>query len=283
MYLIADSGGTSCKWALVEKNKISYYTTPSVYPIYNSEEEIYNTLNDFLMPQLLKKNKLIKHIIFFGTGLTNLKNRSKIEQVLFKLFTPIKNIEIYTDIEACCLLIDIPCAIVSILGTGSNTAQSEYGKMTFNRKGLGFILGDEGSGAYLGKLFIQAYLYQDLTETTMNEFEKIFNINYDKIIQAVYSEKSPNKFLANFVPYIIDNKHQTEFRLLIEKSFYDYFERHISRINQFQQKPIYFFGTLANICKDELYSMAHKFQHNQLNFIENTIKQLSQNYQNKIK
>ncbi len=282
MYLIADSGGTTCKWGLVQKNKITYYTTPSVYPFFNSEQEIYNTIFKYLIPQLNTPIKQINEIIFFGTGLTNVENRNKIKQVLSKLFKEVKNTEIYTDIEACCLLTDVPDAIVSIIGTGSNTALSEHGKMTFNRKGLGFILGDEGSGAYLGKLFIQAYLYNEMNELTRNEFEQKFNLNYDKIMQAIYVDKSPNLFLANIVPYILENKKNCEFEKLITQSFNDYFERHILTIKNSQHYPIYFFGSLANLCKKELQITADKFQIKEIRFIENTIQQLSQKYQNKL-
>ena len=156
-YLIADSGSTTCEWCIVNNNKKTKFTTIGINPYFLSKQEIVAILLAEVLPQIGKKT--IDNIYFYGTGLGNIANTIIVKSVLKTVF-PTSKIDINTDMLAAArsLLINKK-GIACILGTGSNIAFYDGKKNAKSSPGLGYILGDEGSGSYLGKKVLQYYLY----------------------------------------------------------------------------------------------------------------------------
>jgi glucosamine kinase len=183
--LIADSGATKCEWCLlVDGKKKKTIITDGLSPYFLTADQITALLQMHLLPKI--KNFTPKNIFFYGTGLANPANAKVINRVLKKIFTKAK-IEINHDLTAAArALCGKQKGIACILGTGANAGYYNGKKIAKNSPGLGYILGDEGSGAYLGKKVVQYYLYQTFDEELMARFNKRFNTNKDEILNKVY-------------------------------------------------------------------------------------------------
>jgi len=155
-YLIADSGATKCHWTLLQNNQITTLHTIGISPYFLSTAEI----TQLLEKAFAKKTNVskIEAVYFYGTGLSNPKNVLSLKKALKSVFKNAK-LAIETDLVAAARA---SCqnnkGVVCILGTGSNTGFYNGKKITKNSPGLGYVLGDEGSGAYLGKKVIQYFL-----------------------------------------------------------------------------------------------------------------------------
>ena len=207
--LIADSGATKCEWCLlVDGKKKKSIITDGLSPYFLTADQITALLQKHLLPNI--KNFTPKNIFFYGTGLANPANAKVIKSVLKGLFTKAK-IEINHDLTAAArALCGKQKGIACILGTGANAGYYNGNKIAKNSPGLGYILGDEGSGAYLGKKVVQYYLYQTFDEELMARFTKRFNTSKDEILKLIYQINqvshlivrgySPNYIIFRYIP-----------------------------------------------------------------------------------
>ena len=193
--LIADSGSTKCEWCLVadKKKKI---ITQGISPYFLSEEQVLNILQKEVIGKI--KNIHVDEVFYYGTGLGSQENAKFIKRILKKVF-PAAAIETRIDLLAAARAV---CGhdkgIACILGTGSNSCYYDGKKIVKNSPGLGYVLGDEGSGSYLGKKVIQYFLYNTFDEELMLQFKKQFNTNITEILENVYTKPQPNRYLASF-------------------------------------------------------------------------------------
>jgi N-acetylglucosamine kinase-like BadF-type ATPase len=202
--LIADSGSTKCEWCLINNGKKKTILTQGISPYFLDTNQIIELLQKELLPKL--KNVEIANIYFYGTGLSNVNNVKIVNAALKKLFKGAK-IEINHDLLAAArALCGNKKGIACILGTGSNSCFFNGKKIVKNSPGLGYVLGDEGSGAYLGKKVLQYYLYQTFDEDLLSRFEKQFNTNKTEILDAVYKKPLTNRYLATFNNFLVDNR-----------------------------------------------------------------------------
>ena len=199
-YIIADSGATKCQWTIVQNNKKQSISTIGISPYFLSTVEI----AAILVKAFSKKINVekINAIYFYGTGLSNPDNVKSLKKAL-KLVFKNATLDIQTDLVAAARA---TCqknkGIACILGTGSNTGYYNGKIIAKNSPGLGYILGDEGSGAYLGKKVLQYFLYKTFDEELMLCFEKKYNLNRSEILNKIYQEPLPNKYLASFAIFL---------------------------------------------------------------------------------
>ena len=148
--------------------------------------------------------------------------------------------------------------IIAILGTGSNTGLYKDGKIIKNISSLGYILGDEGSGAVIGKTFLKAFLNKELPKNIEENFNNEFNLKLDDIIQKIYKEPFPNRFLASFIPFIFANKSDDFVQNLLLDCFTDFFEKTILKYENYQNYKIKIIGSVAHFFNDEIKIAAKK-------------------------
>jgi glucosamine kinase len=229
MILIADSGSTKTDWRLIDEHQqIHQYTTQGINPYFQSTEEISKVLQHELLPQLKSGMQHSKSgIHFYGAGCGTPFKKKAVEAALTVLF-PASTVEINTDLlgAARALCEDKP-GIAAILGTGSNTCYYDGVNIIENHASLGYILGDEGSGAHIGKLFIQAYLNKELPEGIALRFEERFKLTKDIILDNIYRQSMPNRFLASFSKFIYQNLKEQFLIDLVANSFNALFDKHI--------------------------------------------------------
>ena len=253
MILIADSGSTSTNWVLVEHGKsIQSLFTPGINPFYQTPEEI---AGEIATLTLNVKPSSVKAIYFYGAGCV----ADKIEMVKHAIAQSFTQSQIYIEsdlVAAARGLLQHEAGIACILGTGSNSCFYDGKNIVSNVSPLGFILGDEGSGAVLGKKFIADCLKNQLPEELKNKFLTTFGLTANDIINHVYRKPFPNRYLAQFTPFLAENMAEPAIYNLIFDSFTDFFVRNVMQYPNFDEYPVSFVGSIAYYFKDILEVVA---------------------------
>jgi N-acetylglucosamine kinase-like BadF-type ATPase len=256
--LIADSGSSKTEWCLVYGKKKKTIITQGMSPYFLSGDEIKKIILEKVFPKV--KDTLPQKIFFYGTGCSNPEN-IKIVKTAFKSIFKTAAISVDHDLMgAAKALCGNKKGVACILGTGSNSCYYNGKKIVKNSPGLGFILGDEGSGAYLGKKVIQYYLYKTFDEDLMDRFNAKYNTNADEILNEVYKKPLPNKYLANFAMFLAENRGHFMIENIIEDSFNDFFFNHIYKYRESWSMPINFTGSIAYGFKDVLKVMCNSYE-----------------------
>lgn len=256
--LIADSGATKCEWCLINNGKKKTFLTQGISPYFLSGEQIVTLLQKELMPKL--KNVVVDELHYYGTGLSNPNNVKIVKKSLKKLF-PFARIEANTDLLAAArALCGKKKGIACILGTGSNSCFYNGKKILKNSPGLGFILGDEGSGAYLGKKVIQYYLYHTFDDDLMSRFDAKFTTTTVEILENVYKKPMANRYLASFAIFLAENRGHYMIENIIEDGLNDFFFNHLYKYRESWILPINFIGSVAFGFKDILQELCNTYE-----------------------
>lgn len=256
--LIADSGSTKTQWCLLTGNKKKMISTQGISPYFLNDETLGKILSDELLPQTGKIE--IDEIFYYGTGCSNLVNISLVKRGLKKIY-PGAAIKVDHDLlGAAKALCGDEKGIACILGTGSNSCYYNGKKIVKNSPGLGFILGDEGSGTYLGKKVLQYYLYNTFDAELMDKFKNKYPQTNSEILDNVYKTALPNRYLAGFVTFLIENRGHFMIENIIEDSINDFFFNHVYKYRESWTMPINFVGSVAYGFKDVLAEMCKDYE-----------------------
>ncbi len=244
MILIADSGSTKTDWCVVDsKGMYKTLTTKGINPYYQSEAEIAQEVSTTVTPQL--SDCEITEIYFYGAGCT-VEKKEIVANSLAAHFPHSNKIEVHSDLlGAARAMCQHKKGIVAILGTGSNSALYDGTRIEQNISPLGYILGDEGSGAVLGKEFINLLLKNQLSQQLKDNFFQEFALTPSDIIENVYRRPFPNRFLAQFAPFIQQNIQNEIVFNMVEHSFNDFLNKNIIQYPQSDKLPIHFVGSIA--------------------------------------
>jgi len=226
MILIADSGSTKTNWCLVEQGQIvSEIITDGINPFYQTDMEIIALLDDQLIPKL--ENTDIDRIFFYGAGCSFPEKKILVSRGLVRFFGN-SMIEIQSDLlGAARSLFQHEKGIACILGTGSNSCYYDGKDITQNVSPLGFILGDEGSGAVLGKLFLADCLKNQLPVELKEEFLSRYELTPEIILDTVYKRPFPNRFLAQFTHFLAEKIEEPSVFNLVYDSFDAFLVRNV--------------------------------------------------------
>lgn len=256
--LIADSGATKCEWCLITDGKKKKITTIGISPYFLSLEDIIKLIENQVITKLGNRN--ILKIFFYGTGLSNPSNATIIKKAFKQTFKEAA-VEINTDmLGAARALFEHEKGIACILGTGSNSCFYNGKKISNNRPGLGYVLGDEGSGAYLGKKVIQHYLYKIFDDELLLAFETRFETNAHQILENVYKKPLANRYLASFAIFLAENRGHYMIENIIEDGLYDFYFQHLFKYKEVWQFPVSFVGSVAFGFKDVLQNLCNQSQ-----------------------
>jgi N-acetylglucosamine kinase-like BadF-type ATPase len=266
MKLIADSGSTKTDWKLEgvsgclpkregEGRGLALFSTQGINPFHMSEDTVLGVLRNELLPQLGSVCSSIDEIEFYGAGCTVAKI-PVMKALLSEVFPSARNIIVGSDmLGAAKALLGNKEGIACILGTGANSCLYDGEKIVSNVSPMGYILGDEGSGAVLGKTFINE-LYKDGHADFINVFEKETGLTQADIIQKVYREALPNRFLASLSKFI--GAHLAEEQWIenvVIGCFRDFFRKNVRHYNR-KDLSVSFVGSVAYYYKAQLQKAA---------------------------
>ncbi len=242
MKLIADAGSTKTDWCLLNMNgDVQRKSTSGINPVYQDEQEI----TVIFEKEFSIGKQDIDAIYFYGAGCINEYFSNKIRRSLGSFFR-CENIDVYTDMMgAARALCGHEEGIACILGTGSNSCYYDGRDIQANVSPLGYIIGDEGSGAVLGKKFIADLMKNQLSERIKELFYSQYVLQPHEIIQRIYKEPFPNRFLAQFTRFIHEHIHEPALSGIVKSSFIEFFERNIKQYPESSRLPVHFSGSIA--------------------------------------
>ncbi|MBQ6081992.1 MAG: ATPase [Bacteroidales bacterium] len=238
--LIADSGATKTEWRVLCDGSVKEVATIGISPVY---------LKPVKIKQILKKEVLpvaggdVEQIWFYGAGVVGDLKDALVE--CFAEVFPKAQVSVESDMLAACraLFGDNP-GIACILGTGSNCCFWDGKEMTSVAKAGGFILGDEGSGANMGKRFISDYIKGLVPDALVREFDRRYHLSYADIVSKVYREEAPSRFLASFSTFIGEHQNHPYMKNLIVESLQDFVDRNVMHYDP-RRNPVGFVGSVA--------------------------------------
>ena len=256
MMLIADSGSTKTDWCVILDNTpIKRIGTKGLNPFFQSEEEIQQELTHSLLPQLPEGT--IDSVYFYGAGCTPEKAPT-LRRAIADSLPIVGNIKAYSDMLAAARgLCGREAGITCILGTGSNSCFYDGKEIVNHISPLGVILGDEGSGAVLGKLLVGDILKNQLSPAIKEAFLKQFDLTVPEIIDRVYRQPFPNRFLASLSPFIAQHLEEPGIRQLVLGSFIAFLRRNVMQYD-YTQYPAHFIGSVAHCYKEILQEAAQE-------------------------
>ena len=256
--LIADSGSTKTEWCLMNGKQKKTFLTQGLSPYFLSAEQIGYIIENELKPKLKKVEPT--EIFFYGTGCSNVENKRMVKKAVNKVFNTAEVSVDHDLMGAARALCGTEKGIACILGTGSNSCYFNGHKIIKNSPGLGYILGDEGSGAYLGKKVIQYFLYNTFDADLMDRFHAKFNTNSDEILTSVYKKPLANRYLASFTIFLAENRGHYMIENIIEDGFNDFFFNHVYKYRESWTLPVHFVGSVAYGFKDVLKEMCRSYE-----------------------
>ena len=256
MILIADSGSTKTDWCVVENGVlVQQIFTKGTNPFFQSEEEISNEIATALLPEL--KTDEFDAVYFNGAGCGFPDKIEIVHRAISKQLKVKGNVEVATDMLAAARgLCGREAGIACFMGTGSNSCYYDGENIVANVSPLGFILGDEGSGACLGKLMVGDLLKNQMTPELKEKFLKQFDLTPADIIDRVYRKPFPNRFLASLSPFLAQNINEPCVHELVLNSFKAFFKRNIMQYENYQNLKVNLIGSVAFYYKEVLAEAA---------------------------
>ncbi len=243
MILIADGGSTSVKWAVADEHEIvDEFTTGGLNPLLPPQQGLDVYLVNEVSPHI--RSRQITHVYYYGAGcLPHI-----IPQVKSALSsaTKAKQVEVYSDmLGAARSLCGHSTGIACILGTGANSCLFDGTSIIQSTPPLGFILGDEGSGAVLGRRLLSDIFKGQLPSEISDDFFSTYKLTQAQIIDSVYRHPAPNRFLASFAPFIASHIDCHEIEEIVIDEFSRFIKRNIANYPQADTLPIHFTGSIA--------------------------------------
>lgn len=272
--LIADAGSTKIDWILLDspENPLREFQTEGLNAVLADETDVREyfvavkeQLSDYPMPDFIH---------YYGAGVATKEAYEKIHSSLDSLF-PGATVEIVSDLlGAARALFGKDEGIVCIIGTGSNSGVYDGSVITDNTPSLGFILGDEGSGASLGKRFLSDLLKSQLSEKVMEDFHLKFMLTVPEVINNVYKGKRPNTFLASFVPFILSHIEENEIQTMVRSEINSFLRRNILPYKKARELDIRMVGSVAKVFETIIREEAKKLDLNVTTIVKNPIEGL---------
>ncbi|MDE6410503.1 MAG: ATPase [Muribaculaceae bacterium] len=249
--LIADAGSTKVEWAAVGESSSDdmRFTTPGINAILASEKEIASILTEV---KRQVNDRIINEIYYYGAGCATPLICGKIEKSLKEVWPEAKIMVCSDLVGASKSLLGNNAGIACILGTGSNSASYDGEKIVSNIPPLGFILGDEGSGTALGKRLIKEIFKGNIPVEIKEDFFSDTELTLPEIINRVYREPLPNKFIASLIPFIRKHIRHPFINNMVVEEFREFFKRNVALYPDARKMDVNFTGSVAFHFEKEL-------------------------------
>lgn len=255
MILVADSGSTKTNWLAADGKLIQ---TVGLNPLFYNTEKVLEVLHH---SQLLVDYKpRITQVYFYGASCSSPERNRVIEEALSAFFENAQTIVVEHDLMAAALATytGVP-GIACILGTGSNSCVYDGEEIYEEVPSLGYVLGDEGGGVWFGKELLRLLMYKKLPKATEEIMLQQYHLDKEVIIQHVYREPSPNRWMAQFAKVMTESTDAEFMRELAKRGFEEFFKYHVMCYTNATDMPVHFVGSIAWHYKDALNEVAQSF------------------------
>lgn len=244
MILVADSGSSNSDWMLnLPDAKPLSFRTKGLNPFFVNEKEIAKVMKE--VPEILPYANEIHEVYFFGAGCVTPDRREIVSNALTEIF-PTAFIAVESDLLGCAYA---TCGdtkgYICTIGTGSDVGFFDGEYLQMGVHGVGYALGDEGSGAWFGKQLITAYLYERMPKDLAKKFAERYRLNKDIVIKNVYQRDRPNAYLASFAEFMAENRLHPYIDTLLRNGFDEFVRTNVMTYPDYWEYKVNFVGRIA--------------------------------------
>ena len=268
MIIIAESGATKTDWRAVhDDGSVIPVQSEGLNPMMMSREEM-NRIIGSVIPVLNPSGRQVGHVCFYGAGLVSPEVGAVLASII-DCWCPFAEVEFHSDMEAAGRAVfGDGDGVVAIMGTGSNSCLWEAGRIVSNIRPGGFILGDEGSGAALGRMFLSDYIKGLVPENIASLFNAAYGLDYAAIVKGVYKSEAPSRFVASFARFVFENRDDEYAAKLLERNLRDFVERSLVRYGKSEVGVV---GSFGHACRNELESLGQEYGLRFVKFVKSPI------------
>lgn len=250
MILIIESGSTKSDWVLLNEGERTYFSTIGLNPYFHNEDDVEKAIRN--NTELYALKDAVSEVYFYGAGCSADHLNAIIKSGIQRVYSH-ASVAVDHDLNACAYATySGEPAISCIIGTGSNSCFFDGERISEKVPALGYILGDEGSGTYMGKRLLADYLYHRLPKEMATAFRIETGLDKDGIVNHVYKEPNANVYLASFVPFIQKFSETNYVKELVLNGFKQFLQIHVCCFDNYQDYPVHFVGSISRIFKNEL-------------------------------
>jgi N-acetylglucosamine kinase-like BadF-type ATPase len=279
MILIVESGATKTAWrAVCDDGSVRSAQTDGLSPTCLDQEHTRDIIRK-AVPELNPEGCHVSDIFFYGAGIVSPESSASISQAL-EMWCPLAQIHFYSDVLAAArALFGDGSGVVAIMGTGSNSCLYECGEIKKNIRPGGFILGDEGSGVWLGREFLSDFVKGLLPEDIESAFVREYGLDYAQIVRKVYKEQAAAAFMASLAPFVLSHKENEYVGELLERCVDSFLRRALSRYASYASESVHahkvgVVGSFGCACEDVLRSIGERYDLEFVKFIKSPVDEL---------
>ena len=258
MILVADSGSSKTDWLLSTSLQESIsFKTAGLNPYFLTEKEIAKIIQE-QVPDMVAHANDVTEIYFFGAGCSSPDRHEIVSNAISQLFTK-AFISVDSDLLGCAYATcGYEKGICCVMGTGSNISFFDGESIHDGQHGLGFVLGDEGSGTWFGKAMITDFLYGNMPADISQMFDEAYGLNKEIVIKNVYQKPNANTYLASFSKFVSEIKATPYGQALLEKGLLEFIESNIKSYPEYHRYKCHFVGSIAYFFADELTALCQQ-------------------------
>lgn len=280
MIAVVYSGSKTAFWKITQNGQVvAHCNTTGLNPCFVDPKTMLQILNKKVV--LVNNAENIKKIYFFAAGASSADRKEELAKTLSSFFKYSKVVvenDMFGAAKAACL--DKP-GIVGMLGSGAHCAYFDGKKPLNNNFGLGYILGDEGSSNYFGKMILREFLSHKLPKDIETKFLLTHNLDRPQILERIYNKPQANIFLTSFFDFVTQNSKHEYIRKLIDEGFVKYIETYIlPTVEKYPNKELHIVGKVAAELEDRLRLVAGKYNLEIKSIIKEPIQNLLKHYIN---
>ena len=244
--LIADSGSTKTDWRLAGPDGLARAIhTDGFNPYYQTTPQITDVLRAQLLPQL--HEAAVSDVFFYGAGCSGPAVNFIVANALRAVLPGVQTVDVNSDmLGAARAAAGREPGIVCILGTGSNACCYDGSQITRGIQPLGFWLGDEGSGGYLGKTLVRDFFQERLPADLRDAFQRRYALDRPTLLENAYQKPYPNRYFASFTPFLSENIAHPHVVDLVTDAFALFLATYVRRFPEADAWPVHFVGSVAH-------------------------------------
>ena len=274
MIAIIDSGSTKADWIFTDGQKTLAFNTIGMNPNFINEQEVSRIIKDSIIKSVSAKE--IQKVFYFGTGCSGIEQKKIISNALLKLFINAKILVEHDIMGAVIATCGKEEGIACIIGTGSNSVYFDGMEIQKNNYGLGYILGDEGAGVYLGKKLITHYLYGLLPKNLSDDFREKYRLTRNDVIINVYNNPTANAWIGSFAQFFTEHKEDLWVRNTVKKGLEEFVQLFVKNYPRYREIPVHFVGSIAFHYSEVLKKVAYEHKFNLGKIIHKPIEGLTE-------